>query len=141
MGHYCCRVAQLGVEVLRKGFAEAAHQIAHHAGPADLGERAGQHVAHGHIDAGCLGTRDARDVLEAVVDAARDARAAFAVSAAPFDDLAMLGRDLAQATLTGEARRDGADLDLQAAFDLVALRRAFERHAGHAAGDRRSAEP
>ncbi len=45
---------RLGIEVLRERLADAAHEIAHQAGAADLRQRASQRVADDDIDAGCL---------------------------------------------------------------------------------------
>ena len=39
-----CRIAQLGIEVLGERLADAAHEVAHQAAAADLGEGAGQRI-------------------------------------------------------------------------------------------------
>ena len=132
---------QLGVEVLREGLARiAAYQIAHHAGAADLGEQAPVSTwliaTFTRVASIRLG---ARDLLEAVVDAAWDAQASLLrYAATPIDDLAVLGSDLAQRAFAGtEARRDRADLPPpRRPFTLSPSGGPSERHAGHAAGDR-----
>jgi hypothetical protein len=40
--HVRGRAIQLGIEVLRERLSDAAHEIAHQAGAADLGQRAGE---------------------------------------------------------------------------------------------------
>src|SRR5262245_41450257 len=127
------RVAQLGIEVLRERLADTAHEVAHQAAAADLGERAGQRIADDDIDAGGVPAGLLGDRGQAVVDAARSARAAPAVAAAALHDLAEFGRNLPDRALAGEAGGDGADLRFEAAGDPVALRRTGERQAGHGA--------
>src|SRR6059036_891133 len=51
-------LGQLGIDILRKGLADAAHEVADHAGAADLRQRPGQHVADRDLDARRLAARD-----------------------------------------------------------------------------------
>jgi hypothetical protein len=64
------RLGQLGVDVLGEGLADAAHEVADHAGATDLSQGAGQHVADRYINARC---RTALNGLQPVIDAARGA--------------------------------------------------------------------